>query len=172
MNWNNVFERERPTNIYESSLYDEWLDTLPINDNSKKVYKGYAEKFTKWLKMNGYATVGTKEAEEFLIYYTSKAGAKQGNARWSLFKRYCDWLALEGKLSVNPWAKCDLALCGCDKAAVSDELKKKREIEEKVATTVIPVDTDSPKFTLTDVALLLMAIEERDEESIKEILAK
>lgn len=178
MNWNNLFKGEKPINIYESSLYEEWLDDIGVSEHSKQVYRTYAVNLAGWIRESGYTTLGTSEAENYLIYYTEKSGAKQAHARWSLFKRYCDWLIVKGKLTVNPWDNCDLGLCGCDKLAVAEnnrallEARRAREaaVAEKKANT--EETEDAPRFTLTDVALLLIAIEEHDEKSIVEILSK
>lgn len=178
MNWTNIFKEEKPINIYESSYVDEWLDTITENEHSKRVYKTYFDRISEWIRNNNLTTLNTESAENFLVWQVNKSGAKQGNARWSIFKRYNDYLVKKGKLTVNPWDACDLVKCGCDKETVSIEIaeqKKKRKEKEdrlKAMESGEEVKEETPKFTLSDIALLLIAIEERDEETIKEVLGK
>lgn len=174
MNWNNIFKNEKPINIYESDLFNEWLDVLTKNEHSKDVYRSYRDRLAEWIRDSGLTTLDTENAEKFLMWQGSKSGAKQANGRWSIFRRYCDWLILKGKLSYNPWEKCDLALCGCDKEAVSAEVAKQKmkrfEKLQKAAET--EREPDAPRFTLYDVAELLMAIADNDEDAIINILSK
>lgn len=174
MNWNNIFKTEKPINIYESEFFDEWLNALTKNEHSKDVYRSYRDRLAEWIRDNGLTTLDTENAEKFLMWQVSKSGAKQANGRWSIFKRYCDWLILKGKLSVNPWERCDLTLCGCDKETVSAEVAKQKmkrfEKQQKAAETERA--PDAPRFTLYDVAELLMAIADSDEDAIINILSK
>lgn len=172
MNWNSLFKNDsKPINIYESELFDEWLKTLPINEHSRTVYGTYRDRLCEWIRENNLTTLDTKAAENFLIYQVNKSGARQGQTRWSVFSRYNDWLIKRGNLTVNPWDKCDLALCGCDKEAVAKDYARQRAARVKKEQALSEVE-ETPKFTLSDIAILLVAIEDQDEDTIKRVLGQ
>lgn len=171
MNWGKLFTptEEKPMNIYESSLYDEWLDLICNKEKSKDVYRSYRDRLCEFVREQGKRTVDTETAEAFLTMHTLKSGAKQGNARWSIFKRYNDWLMRTGRLTVNPWETVDLAKCGCDAEAVSEYTNAQRTKKSSAPKAEAGAE---PRFTLSEVALLLIAIEDNDEDAITDILTK
>lgn len=176
MNWNNIFKSETPkaTSVYESALFDEFLDYKNLKESSKTTYRSYRDRFVEILKSEGVTTPDVNIIEKWLIGITESVNPKQAYARWVLFRDYINWLIIRGKMTVNVWEMVDLKLCGCDRDTANEYAKKLKAAHKAAHKPAVEpkAEKDDKRFSLSDVALLLLAIEDNDEEAILSILGK
>lgn len=174
MNWGKLFgieeEEQKPINIYESELFEEFLEARNYKETSKQTYRTYRDRLTEFIRDNGKKTLDQEMAIRFLENHKARTNVKQANYRWTFWNMYCEWLVGKGKLDVNPWKGIDLAALGISAEDVTFENKMRKAAKEKNVSNV-SVDT-SKKFSLSDVAELLLAIECNDEDAIISILTK
>lgn len=172
MNWNNIFKSETPkaTSVYESTLFEEFLESKNLKESSKTTYRSYRDRLIERLKAEGVATPDVNLIEKWLISITENANPKQGYTRWVLFHDYINWLIIRGKMTVNVWDMVDLKLCGCDRETANEYVKKMKA--SRKATVEPKTEKGDKRFSLSDIALLLLAIEDNDEEAILSILGK
>lgn len=166
MNWNRLFgieEEPKPKNIYESELFGEYLDSKNLKDSSKRTYTTYRDRLVDFINAAGVKSVDKDIAKRFLVHQRDKTGAKQARDRHTFFRDYCNWLILKGKLDYNPWTEVNLDEIGCSMDDIRYERIAKMKPNRKV-------DTETKRFALSDIAELLIAIEDNDEDEIMRIL--
>ena len=162
MEWTQVFEKKEQTKtVYESHLWDNWLNTKPIKNETKKVYTSYRDRFVEWFTDNDIEIPTKEDCEKYLIYKKDSSNVKQARQRYAIFNEYFNWLVTNHILSDNVWKKIDLVKLGLTYSDEAKGNKKKKAVKEKKEV-----------FTLSDVAELLLAIEDEDTDTITRILYK
>lgn len=159
MGWTNIFKvaEEKPTNVYQSEYFDKYLDQRGLRDTSKTTYRGYRDAFATWLTGNGITAPTEEDCKRFLVEKKNITNGKQAKARYDLFKAYITWLVSIGKMDVNVWDKIDLEELGLTNHQLNANKMKK---------PIVP----KAKFTLSEIAELLLAIEDRDDKAIAKVL--
>lgn len=157
MGWTNIFKSEpvKPTNVYQSNFFEDYLEQRGLRDSSKSTYRGYRDAFVHWLDVNNIAVPAVEDCKQYLVEKRNVTNGKQAKARYDLFAAYCDWLVENGKLSANPWKAIDL-----------DEIRITGQFTRAKRKPIVPKAT----FTLSEVAELLLAIEDNDDKAIAKVL--
>lgn len=159
MAWTNIFRvaEEKPTNIYQSDLFEKYLEQRGLRETSKETYRGYRDAFVKWLAGNDITVPTTEDCKKFLVEKKNITNGKQAKSRYDLFSAYVSWLVSIGKMDVNTWKQIDLEELGLTNHQLNANKMKK---------PIVP----KAKFTLSEIAELLLAIEDRDDKAIAKVL--
>ena len=184
IDWNAVIQKDKPINIYESKdLIERYLSSKNIKESTKKTYLQYFYRFAEYLREHEMTTINEDEVITYLRRKRDTSGPKQARSRLDLLNNYCLWLVKEGKLNNNPWSKVNPDELGLGYGDIKKYLSKvkaeklrreaaKLEAANKEEPKESESDTSEKKFTLSDVALLLIAIEDGDQEGLLSILNK
>ena len=158
MGWTSIFKaEEKPMSVYESDLFEKYLDQRGLRETSKDTYRGYRDNFVGWLKANNIGVPGVDDCKKFLTEKRNITNGRQAKARYDLFRAYVAWLVTTGKMDVNVWEQVNLEELQLTNHQLN-ESRRKRPIVPKAS------------FTLSEVAELLLAIEDNDDKAIAKIL--
>ena len=179
LNWGSMFnvqseKKAVAKNIYESKLYDTWVSGLDVTDDTKMKYLNYRDEFVRFLK-DKEVEVPSKDDIKDYIKWKRVASVRTARQKLSLFKRYVDWLVEQGKMSNNVWNDLNYEeLKISNRHATAQDVQRKRvkgsDIEEEKDSDETEKVEFKTSFSLTDVAMLLLAIEEKDTETMLGIL--
>lgn len=178
MNWKNIFstpeEPKRRKAVYESSFVDEYLKQNPASEETKEKYRGAIAKFVDWYKGKGIEIPTQEDIITYIEDYRDISTSAAARTVLSINRNFCKWLVDTGKLNENPWDLDTNKLKISTKYDVPRRGKYKgMSYDEKRALQTGKVKTEEPeekRFSLSDVAELLLAIEDGDYEAIERIL--
>ena len=167
MTWTNIFTEKKPTSVYHSvEWFKKFMDDRNVGEGTKRVYEGYRSRFVDWLEEHDIDVPTQEDCEKYLVEKKIATSRKQAQQRYGMFRDYIAFLCKEGVMSDNFWEKMDLYKLGVkiDPSMRNKTVKKKAE--KKI------VKERREVFTLSDVAELLLAIEDEDDEAIVKVLSR